>query len=101
MVAVSRHRGSLETVLRPPFALVRDVVLILDVRDHVDVLGGLPVDARDQEPRVDPAGRAPIGPPKGMSEIERAADAAFIAGMSGSFVWSAERTVMMIWTSFL
>ncbi len=42
---------------------------------------------------------AAIGPFHGMSEIERAALAPFSIEMSASWIWSAERSRPMIWTS--
>ena len=52
-------------------------------------------------PSMRPTRTAPIGPWNGISLIVRAADAAIVPRMSGSFSWSVERTVMTIWTSSL
>ena len=48
-----------------------------------------------------PTRMAAIGPWNGISLIVRAAEAAIVPRMSGSFSWSVERTVMTHWTSSL
>ena len=50
-------------------------------------------------PSMKPMRVAEMGPPKGMSEMERAADAPMIARCCGSCSWSAESVVMMTWRS--
>ena len=52
-------------------------------------------------PLIRPTRTAPTGPMNGMLLTDRAAEAPFTARMSGSFSWSAERTVRTTWTSFL
>ena len=43
---------------------------------------------------------APIQAGKGISDKASALDEAIIPSTSGSFSWSAERTITIIWTSF-
>ena len=52
-------------------------------------------------PSIKPIRTAPTGPSNGIGEIVSAAEAPMIDRMSGSFSWSAERTVLMICTSAL
>ena len=52
-------------------------------------------------PAMRPTRMAAIGPWNGISLIVRAAEAAMVPRMSGSFSWSVERTVMTHWTSSL
>ncbi len=59
----------------------------------------LPVGLQTHWPWTLPTRTPAMGPWKGMSEICRAAEAPQMARTSGSFSWSADRTVAMIWTS--
>jgi hypothetical protein len=59
------------------------------------------VGLRTNSPSIRPTRTAPTGPWNGISLMVRAADAAIVPRMSGSFSWSVERTVITTWTSSL
>ena len=52
-------------------------------------------------PSTKPIQTDPVGPLKGMSDIDNATDEPIIATISGVQSWSTERTVATTWTSFL
>ena len=59
------------------------------------------VGLRTNSPPIRPTRTAAIGPWNGISLIVRAADAAIVPRMSGSFSWSVDMTVITTWTSSL
>ncbi len=52
-----------------------------------------------RRPSRNPMRTAPTGPPKGIEEIDSAADAPMTASTSGALSWSALSTVAITWTS--
>ena len=52
-------------------------------------------------PSINPTSTEPVGPSKGMSEIERAIEEPIMATISGEWSWSTHNTVATICTSFL
>ena len=70
-------------------------------RSSSDSASWLKVGLRTNSPSIRPTRTAPTGPWNGISLIDRAADAAMVPRMSGSFSWSVDRTVITIWMSSL